>query len=136
MYYRHNPLYPDSVLSVAKRFLEDPTLRDDPARFQKTLHEVKMEVALIIHESPYVEVTFQINIELSHVPDIALSLQVRAVVSSEDDPSVPCSTIRAWVIGLFFACTGAVINQLFSLRYPRIEVCCLFVMVHPPTDEF
>lgn len=55
-----------------------------------------------------------------------LSFQVRAVVSSVDDPSIPCSTIRAWVIGLFFACTGAVINQLFSLRYPRIEVCYSF----------
>ncbi|QRW12697.1 OPT oligopeptide transporter protein [Ceratobasidium sp. AG-Ba] len=100
--HRYDPLYPNSVLDVAKRFLEDPTIHDDPPLYQKTLQEVKMEVALIIHDSPYAE--------------------VRAVVSPEDDPSMPCSTIRAWVIGLFFACAGAVINQLFSLRYPRIEI--------------
>ncbi|KAG8709771.1 hypothetical protein FRC11_005216, partial [Ceratobasidium sp. 423] len=68
---------------------------------QRTPKEVKTEAALIVHDSPYVE--------------------VRAVVSPKDDPSTPCSTIRAWTIGLLFACAGALINQLFSLRYPRIE---------------
>ncbi|KAG9081544.1 hypothetical protein FS749_007583 [Ceratobasidium sp. UAMH 11750] len=101
-HHRHDPLYPNSVLDVAKRFLEDSDLHNDPVLYQKTLREVKMEVALIIHDSPYAE--------------------VRAVVSPEDDPSIPCSTIRAWTIGLFFACSGAIINQLFSLRYPRIEI--------------
>ncbi|CAE7182909.1 unnamed protein product [Rhizoctonia solani] len=100
--HRHDPSYPSTVLEVARRFLEGPTLKDDPVIYQKTLDEVKMEVALIVHDSPYVE--------------------VRAVVSSEDDPSIPCSTIRAWTIGLLFACAGALINQLFSLRYPRIEI--------------
>ena len=48
------------VLEVAKRFLEDPTLKDDPLLYQRTLKEVKMEVALIVHESPYVEVRYSI----------------------------------------------------------------------------
>ncbi|CAE6449591.1 unnamed protein product [Rhizoctonia solani] len=100
--HRHDPSYPSTVLEVAKRFIEDTTLKDDPVLYQRTMKQVKMEVALIIHDSPYVE--------------------VRAVVSSEDDPSTPCSTIRAWTIGIFFACAGVLINQLFSLRYPRIEI--------------
>ncbi|CCO37541.1 Sexual differentiation process protein isp4 [Rhizoctonia solani AG-1 IB] len=102
LHYRHDPSYPNTVLEVAKRFFEDPNLKDDPILYQRTLKELKMETALIVHDSPYVE--------------------VRAVVSSEDDPSTPCSTVRAWTIGLLFACTGALINQLFSLRYPRIEI--------------
>ncbi|KAG9081832.1 hypothetical protein FS749_007352 [Ceratobasidium sp. UAMH 11750] len=100
--HEYDPLYPNSVLDVAKRFLRDPDLRNDPALYQKTLREVKLEVALIIHDSPYAE--------------------VRAVVSPEDDPSMPCSTVRAWTIGLLFACAGAIINQFFSLRFPRIDI--------------
>ncbi|KAF8706824.1 OPT oligopeptide transporter protein, partial [Rhizoctonia solani] len=100
--HRHDPSYPNTVLEVAKRFFEDPGLKSDTVLYQRALKELKMEAALIIHDSPYVE--------------------VRAVVSSEDDPSTPCSTVRAWTIGLLFACAGALINQLFSLRYPRIEI--------------
>ncbi|CAE6475155.1 hypothetical protein ACGC1H_005191 [Rhizoctonia solani] len=100
--HRHDPSYPSTVLEVAKKFLEDTTLKDDAVLYQRTLNQVKMEVVLIIHDSPYIKVC--------------------AVVSSKDNPSTPCSTIRAWMIGLLFACAGALINQLFSLCYPRIEV--------------
>ncbi|KAG9100511.1 hypothetical protein FRC06_004058 [Ceratobasidium sp. 370] len=119
--HRHDPLYPNSVLDVAKRFLEDPDLHNNPVLYQKTLREVKMEVALIVHDSPYAEVSPSTS-DPSLTFELTRRSKVRAVVSPEDDPSVPCSTIRAWTIGLFFACAGAVINQLFSLRYPRIEI--------------
>ncbi|KAG8734510.1 hypothetical protein FRC10_011690 [Ceratobasidium sp. 414] len=126
--HRHDPLYPNSVLDVAKRFLEDPNLHNNPTLYRKTLHEVKMEVALIIHDSPYAEVSLlapdpSLTFELTRHP------KVRTVVSPEDDPSTPCSTIQAWTIGLFFACAGAVINQLFSLRYPRIELITIMANV-------
>ena len=61
-----------------------------------------MEAALIVNDSPYVE--------------------VRAVVSPTDDPNEACSTVRAWTIGILLACFGALINQLFSLRQPSIYV--------------
>ncbi|KAM7211152.1 putative opt oligopeptide transporter [Rhypophila decipiens] len=48
--------------------------------------------------------------------------EVRAVVDNHDNPSTPCSTVRAWVIGLFFSFFLAFINQLFSIRQPAISI--------------
>jgi hypothetical protein len=55
-YHRHDPLYPNSVLNVAK-LLEDPNLEKGSDKHQKILREVKLAVALIIHDSPYAEVS-------------------------------------------------------------------------------
>lgn len=63
---------------------------------------MKVEAALITNNSPYAE--------------------VRAVVDNHDDPSIPCSTIRSWVIGLGFSVLLGFINQLFSIRQPNITV--------------
>ncbi|KAA1477025.1 small oligopeptide transporter [Dentipellis sp. KUC8613] len=48
--------------------------------------------------------------------------EVRAAVANFDDPSMPVSTIRAWVIGLFWAILLPGINQFFHFRYPSILV--------------
>ena len=48
--------------------------------------------------------------------------EVRAVVSNTDDPTLPCSTIRAWVIGLIFTAGGSACNQFFSPRQPAISL--------------
>lgn len=61
---------------------------------------MKLEAAMITNNSPYAE--------------------VRAVVSNRDDPTMPCSTIRAWVIGIFFAGALGFINQFFDPRQPAI----------------
>jgi hypothetical protein len=61
-----------------------------------------LQAALIVNDSPYVE--------------------VRAVVSPTDNPDEPVNTVRAWTLGLLLACFGALINQLFSLRQPSIYV--------------
>lgn len=90
------------MLEIAKAFIEDPTARDDPIAFERIMQEARIEATLIINDSPYVE--------------------VRAVVSPHDDPNEVCSTIRAWTIGLTLACTGALVNQLFSLRQPPIWI--------------
>ena len=95
-----DPTYPAAIIEVAKRFLEDPTLKDDPALYSRTLNEVKMEVSLIINDSPYVE--------------------VRGNVPNTDDPNTLVNTARAWTIGLFLAMAGGLINQFFSLRQPNI----------------
>jgi OPT family oligopeptide transporter len=63
---------------------------------------MKLEAALITSNSPYAE--------------------VRSVVDNHDDPSMPVSTIRAWVLGLFFAGLISFINQLFSIRLPPITL--------------
>lgn len=61
---------------------------------------MKLETALITGNSPYA--------------------MVRAVVDNHDDPNTPVSTVRAWVLGLFFAGLIAFTNQLFSIRLPPI----------------
>jgi OPT family oligopeptide transporter len=63
---------------------------------------MKIEAALITNDSPYAE--------------------VRAVVDNKDDPNTPCSTVRAWTIGLFFSFFLAFVNQLFSVRQPAISI--------------
>ncbi|KAH8096862.1 small oligopeptide transporter [Cristinia sonorae] len=48
--------------------------------------------------------------------------EVRSAVANFDDPSMPVSTLRAWVLGVLFAIVMPAINQFFSLRYPSILV--------------
>lgn len=63
---------------------------------------MKIEAALITNNSPYSE--------------------VRAVVDNHDDPSMPCSTIRAWFMGIFFSIAISFINGFFEIRQPTIAV--------------
>lgn len=80
----------------------DESVFQDPERHEGLIYEMKVEAALITTNSPYAE--------------------VRSVVDNRDDPATPCSTIRAWVIGLIFSVLLAFINQLFSIRQPSIGV--------------
>ncbi|KAG9221094.1 hypothetical protein CCMSSC00406_0005467 [Pleurotus cornucopiae] len=48
--------------------------------------------------------------------------EVRSAVANTDDPSIPSSTIRAWVIGLLFAVVMPGLNQFFYFRYPSVTV--------------
>lgn len=74
---------------------------ENPEKHERLIQEIKLEAALITNNSPYAE--------------------VRAVVENSDDPNVAASTIRAWVIGIFFSVLLACINQLFSIRQPAIR---------------
>ncbi|EIN12782.1 OPT-domain-containing protein [Punctularia strigosozonata HHB-11173 SS5] len=100
--HNHDPNFPSRVLASARRFLEDPSVREDPVEYHKLFEELKVEAALIKINSPYAE--------------------VRAVVDNHDDPTMPSSTFRAWFIGLIYVGVGAFINQFFSIRQPGIGV--------------
>lgn len=63
---------------------------------------MKIEAALITGNSPYAE--------------------IRAVVPKTDDPNIPCSTIRAWILGFILCCCVAFINGFFEIRQPPIFV--------------
>lgn len=54
--------------------------------------------------------------------------EVRAAVRNFDE-DLPCSTIRAWTIGLFLTLAGAALNTLFSLRAPSIGVGPLIAQI-------
>lgn len=83
-------------------FLQNDALLRSPDDHRKEIDEAKIEVSLLTGNSPYAE--------------------VRAVVDPHDNPNLPCGTIRAWIIGLFFVVVIAFINQLFSVRQPTIFV--------------
>jgi hypothetical protein len=42
--------------------------------------------------------------------------EVRASVSSVDDPLMPVNTFRVWFLGLFFVLISSGLNQIFALR--------------------
>jgi hypothetical protein len=48
--------------------------------------------------------------------------EVRSAVANTDDPTMPTSTIRAWVVGLFWAVLLPGVNQFFLFRYPAVYI--------------
>ncbi|KAI0816343.1 OPT oligopeptide transporter protein-domain-containing protein [Xylaria sp. FL0064] len=54
--------------------------------------------------------------------------EVRAAVRNFDE-DLPCSTIRAWTIGLSLTFLGAALNTLFSLRAPSIGIGPLIAQI-------
>ncbi|KAH8078046.1 OPT oligopeptide transporter [Cristinia sonorae] len=48
--------------------------------------------------------------------------EVRSAVANTDDPSIPASTIRVWIIGLIWAIIIPGLNQFFFFRYPSVTV--------------
>ncbi|KAL0573516.1 hypothetical protein V5O48_008437, partial [Marasmius crinis-equi] len=46
--------------------------------------------------------------------------EVRSAVANTDDPTMPASTLRAWVIGMLLAILFSGVNQFFEFRYPTI----------------
>ncbi|TEB24966.1 OPT oligopeptide transporter [Coprinellus micaceus] len=48
--------------------------------------------------------------------------EVRAAVANTDDPELPVSTVRSWVLGLIWAIVIAGLNQFFFFRYPSVTI--------------
>ena len=48
--------------------------------------------------------------------------EVRAVTAPVDDPSIPCETIRAHLLGYIWAVIAQFTNSLFSSRFPNITL--------------
>ncbi|KAG8844062.1 hypothetical protein FRB96_003295 [Tulasnella sp. 330] len=48
--------------------------------------------------------------------------EVRSAVANTDDVSMPCSTFRAWIIGLAWAILIPGLNQFFFFRYPSVTI--------------
>ncbi|KAM7200716.1 OPT oligopeptide transporter [Naviculisporaceae sp. PSN 640] len=100
--HERDPNFPHSILMRIQEFLANEDVFENPQKHEALIAEMKLEAALITNNSPYAE--------------------VRAVVDNHDNPSTPCSTVRAWAIGLFFSFFLAFINQLFSIRQPAISI--------------
>lgn len=100
--HERDPNFPHTILERIQAFLEDDDVFSSPETHEALITEMKLEAALITNNSPYAE--------------------VRAVVDNKDDPATPCSTVRAWTIGVLFSVFLAFINQLFSIRLPTILI--------------
>ncbi|EMR68687.1 putative opt oligopeptide transporter protein [Eutypa lata UCREL1] len=100
--HEHDPNFPLSIIDRIKAFLGNDDIAENPEKYAVLIEEMKLEAALITVNSPYAE--------------------VRAVVDNHDDENIPCGTIRAWAIGIWFVVILAFINQLFSIRQPAITV--------------
>lgn len=48
--------------------------------------------------------------------------EVRSAVSNTDDPDMPVSTLRAWIIGIAWAVLIPGLNQFFFFRFPSVTV--------------
>lgn len=48
--------------------------------------------------------------------------EVRSAVANTDDPSIPCNSFRAWVMGIAWAIVIAGLNQFFFFRYPSVTI--------------
>ncbi|KAG6336421.1 hypothetical protein ID866_2664 [Astraeus odoratus] len=48
--------------------------------------------------------------------------EVRSAVANTDDPTIPVGTLRAWVMGLFWAIIVPGLNQFFFFRYPSVTI--------------
>lgn len=54
--------------------------------------------------------------------------EVRVVVRNYDE-DIPCSTVRAWVLGIVLVFVGASVNTVFSLRKPAISLSTLIAQL-------
>ncbi|KAJ3513061.1 hypothetical protein NLJ89_g3166 [Agrocybe chaxingu] len=48
--------------------------------------------------------------------------EVRAAVTSVDDPLMPVNTFRMWFLGIIFVLLVSGFNQIFALRYPSVFI--------------
>lgn len=55
--------------------------------------------------------------------------EVRAIATPEDDPSTPCETIRAHLLGLSWAIIGQFTNALFISRFPTISITAPVIQI-------
>lgn len=40
----------------------------------------------------------------------------------KDDPTLPCLTLRMWVIGICFCLLGSGVNTLYTFRFPSVTL--------------
>ncbi|KAG6854202.1 hypothetical protein C0991_009515 [Blastosporella zonata] len=48
--------------------------------------------------------------------------EVRSAVANTDDPEMPVSTLRAWIIGIIWAMLIPGVNQFFFFKFPSVTV--------------
>ncbi|KAK4202049.1 OPT oligopeptide transporter protein-domain-containing protein [Triangularia verruculosa] len=104
-----DPNFPIEIINHIDQFIGNEDLIANPEKYEHLIAEMKIQAALITNNSPYAE--------------------VRAVVDNHDDPSLPVSTIRAWGMGVLFACCLSFVNSFFDIRLPGIAIGSVVVQL-------
>ncbi|PBK98438.1 OPT oligopeptide transporter [Armillaria gallica] len=55
--------------------------------------------------------------------------EVRSAVANSDDPSIPVSTVRSWMLGIIWAMIIPGLNQFFFFRYPSLTLTGIFAQL-------
>jgi hypothetical protein len=58
-------------------------------------------------------------------------IEVRAAVANTDDPRMPSSTFRAWIIGLIWTILLSGLNQVLFFRFPTVQITTVRVKSSP-----
>jgi OPT family small oligopeptide transporter len=89
----------------------------DPEHQQPEIDEEKLHAVIGEWDDP--------NLDRTHIGDLEDDSpypEVRSAVANTDDPDMPSSTLRAWIIGLIFAVVISGLNQFFFFRYPSVVI--------------
>ncbi|KAH6904577.1 small oligopeptide transporter [Coprinopsis sp. MPI-PUGE-AT-0042] len=60
--------------------------------------------------------------DLDNLEDDSPYPEVRSAVANTDDPDMPASTLRSWVLGIAWAILIPGMNQFFYFRYPSVAI--------------
>ncbi|KAF8263227.1 small oligopeptide transporter [Lactarius quietus] len=55
--------------------------------------------------------------------------EVRSAVANTDDPTMPASTLRAWLLGIIWAVLIPGVNQFFFFRYPSVSISSIIPLL-------
>ncbi|ORX39551.1 OPT oligopeptide transporter protein-domain-containing protein [Kockovaella imperatae] len=100
--HKGDPNFSYEMYDKMETFIADPSIVASPDKHADLIYAMKLEAILATENSPYPE--------------------VRANVDPVDDPDLPCSTVRAWSMGIVFSVFGTFIDTLFAFRYPGISI--------------
>ncbi|KAJ3571959.1 hypothetical protein NP233_g3403 [Leucocoprinus birnbaumii] len=92
--------------------------------------EKKLEEGMTVEldESQIAEVTGAAfddpNLDKEHITfdDESPYPEVRSAVANTDDPTMPVSTLRSWIIGIIWSILIPGLNQFFFFRYPSVTI--------------
>ncbi|WVQ64639.1 OPT family small oligopeptide transporter [Kwoniella botswanensis] len=120
--------------------LEEPPTPPSPGEYYKE-KERDLEKASTGEDSNSANVAILEKEELT--PDKAFTVavegdqspfpEVAACVPNWDDPTLPCNTVRAWILVTVFVILFSGVNQFFGLRYPSLSLGYVVaqLLVHP-----
>ena len=108
--HKHDQNFSADMLYKIEDFIaNEEAILANPEAYSEIINEVKLEALLVTDNSPYP--------------------QVRAVVSTDDDPDMPSLTFRTWVIGIILMSGAAAVNGLFENRQPQINLGAITLQI-------